>query len=50
MRAMIVDDEAPARQRLRQLLEELPGCEVCAEAAKRGLKAPQTDGSQPQEE
>jgi len=33
MKIMIVDDEAPARERLKQLLAELTGYEVCAEAA-----------------
>ncbi len=33
MRVMIVDDEAPARQRLRRLVDELEDCEVIAEAA-----------------
>lgn len=33
MRILIVDDEAPARQRLRQLLEDLGGHEIVGEAA-----------------
>ncbi len=33
IRALIVDDEAPARRRLRRLLEAHPGIEVCGEAA-----------------
>ena len=34
MRLLIVDDEAPARQRLRRMLaERCPGCEVLGEAA-----------------
>ncbi len=33
MRVLIVDDEAPARARLRRLLEELEGTEVVGEAA-----------------
>lgn len=33
MRILIVDDEAPARQRLRQLLEDLGGHQIVGEAA-----------------
>lgn len=33
MRVLIVDDEPPARERLRQLLDELPGVECAGEAA-----------------
>ena len=33
MRVLIVDDEAPARERLRRLLDDIPGWEMCAEAA-----------------
>lgn len=33
MNILIVDDEVLARTRLRQLLDELEGCTVCAEAA-----------------
>lgn len=33
MKALIVDDEAPARTRLRRLLEEIDGIEVVGEAA-----------------
>jgi len=32
VRILVVDDEAPARQRLCRLLEELDGCQVCGEA------------------
>ncbi|HVF18338.1 MAG TPA: LytTR family DNA-binding domain-containing protein [Steroidobacteraceae bacterium] len=32
MKLLIVDDEPPARQRLRQLLEEIGNCEIVAEA------------------
>ena len=32
MRVMIVDDEAPARQRMEHMVAELPDCEVCGEA------------------
>ncbi|MGA7802519.1 MAG: LytTR family DNA-binding domain-containing protein [Gammaproteobacteria bacterium] len=33
MKVLIVDDESPARERLRRLLGEVPECRVCAEAA-----------------
>jgi YesN/AraC family two-component response regulator len=33
IRALIADDEAPARRKLRALLEREPGFEVVAEAA-----------------
>ena len=33
MKVLVVDDEAPARERLRRMLEELEGCCVCGEAA-----------------
>ncbi len=33
MRVLVVDDEAPARARIRGLLEALPGWECCGEAA-----------------
>lgn len=33
MRVLIVDDEPPARERLRSLLAEIPGCAVVGEAA-----------------
>jgi len=32
MRVLIVDDEPPARERLKRLLEEIDGCEVAGEA------------------
>jgi DNA-binding LytR/AlgR family response regulator len=38
MRALIVDDEAPARERLRRLLVEIEGIEVVGEA-ENGLQA-----------
>lgn len=33
MKVLIVDDEAPARQRLRRLIDEIEDCEIVAEAA-----------------
>ena len=33
MKVMIVDDEGPARDRLRRLLGQVPECRVCAEAS-----------------
>lgn len=33
MKVLIVDDEAPARERLRSLLAEVPGCRIVGEAA-----------------
>jgi two-component system response regulator AlgR len=33
MRVLVVDDETPARERLRRLLEGLDNCSVCGEAA-----------------
>lgn len=33
MKVMIVDDEMPARERLRRLLRDVPECSICAEAA-----------------
>jgi two-component system response regulator AlgR len=38
LRLLIVDDEPPARERLRRLLGELPGCTVVGEA-ETGLQA-----------
>ena len=32
MRVLIVDDEPPARERLKRLLEEIDACEVVGEA------------------
>jgi two-component system response regulator AlgR len=40
LRLLIVDDELPARSRLRRLLGEQPGCEVVGEAGT-GLEAKQ---------
>ena len=39
MKLLIVDDEPPARDRLRRLLEELDDCDVVAEAGN-GEEAP----------
>ena len=33
MKIMVVDDEPPARERLKQLIADIDDCEVCAEAA-----------------
>lgn len=33
MKVLVVDDEAPARERLRQLLDDIDGFECCADAA-----------------
>src|SRR5688572_12373471 len=33
MKILIVDDEAPARDRLKRLIEEIDGCEYAGEAA-----------------
>lgn len=33
MRVLVVDDEAPARERLRQLLDDIDGFDCCADAA-----------------
>jgi two-component system response regulator AlgR len=38
LRVLVVDDEPPARDRLRRLLEEIPGCAVAGEA-ESGLQA-----------
>ena len=43
LRLLIVDDELPARSRLRRLLGEQPGCEVVGEAGT-GLEARQRIG------
>ncbi len=44
MKVLIVDDEAPARARLRRLVEELEGVEVVGEATdgRTALEAQQT--------
>jgi two-component system response regulator AlgR len=33
MRVLVVDDEAPARRRLQQMLDEINGCVMCGEAS-----------------
>lgn len=33
MKVLVVDDESPARKRLKELLADIPGCEVAGEAA-----------------
>jgi two-component system response regulator AlgR len=33
MKVLVVDDEAPARERLRGMLADIEGCDVCGEAA-----------------
>jgi two-component system response regulator AlgR len=33
MRVLVVDDEMPARERLRRMLDTMEGCSVCGEAA-----------------
>ena len=33
MRVLVVDDEMPARERLRRMLDTMDGCSVCGEAA-----------------
>lgn len=33
IRTLVIDDEPPARARLMRMMEALPGCEVCGEAA-----------------
>lgn len=47
MQILIVDDEAPARQRLRQMLEELPGVEVAGEAANGAETLKQVEALNP---
>lgn len=43
MKVLVVDDEAPARERLRRLLAQLDGLSVCAEAAN-GMQALEAAG------
>ena len=47
MKVLIVDDEAPARSRLRALVEELPNCEVAGEAADGVQALRRTDATDP---
>lgn len=47
MRVLIVDDEAPARIRLRALVEELPDCEVAGEAADGAQALHRADATDP---
>lgn len=44
LKAMIVDDEAPARSELKFLLDELGQTEVVAEAAKRARGHREAEG------
>ena len=46
-RILIVDDEAPARDRLRRLLEALEGCQVCAEATNGHEALEQAESHKP---
>lgn len=48
MKVLIVDDESPARERLRRLLDELPGWEVCGEAATGDQALRELDQTQPE--
>jgi len=47
MKVLIVDDEAPARARLRAMLEEIGGYEVCGEAANGRETLEQCEQYQP---
>lgn len=47
MKVLIVDDEQPARDRLRSLIEELPEYSVCAEAANGAEALHEADRSHP---
>jgi two-component system response regulator AlgR len=47
MKVLIVDDEAPARTRLRAMLEEIGGYEVCGEAANGRETLEQCEKYQP---
>jgi len=47
MKVLIVDDEAPARARLRAMLEEIGGYEVCGEAANGRETLQQCEQYQP---
>lgn len=46
-RVLIVDDEAPARQRLARLVDDLPGYCVCGEASNGETALTETDNTQP---
>ena len=47
MKVLVVDDEAPARARLRAMLEEMGGYEVCGEAANGRETLQQCEQYQP---
>jgi two-component system, LytTR family, response regulator AlgR len=47
MKVLVVDDEAPARARLRAMLEEIGGYEVCGEAANGRETLEQCEQYQP---
>ena len=47
MKVLVVDDEAPARARLRAMLEEIGGYEVCGEAANGRETLEQCEKYQP---
>ena len=47
MKVLVVDDEAPARVRLRAMLEEIDGYEVCGEAANGRETLEQCEKYQP---
>lgn len=48
MKVLIVDDEMPARARLRRLLEEIEGCQVVGEAASGAEALDQTAALHPE--
>jgi two-component system response regulator AlgR len=47
MKILIVDDEAPARERLRRMVGELDGCTVCGEASSGGEALLRAEQSRP---
>lgn len=47
IRALIVDDEPPARARLKRMVEALPGCEVCGEAGSGAAALTMISSTQP---
>jgi len=47
LKLLIVDDERPARSRLRRLLERIPDCAVVGEAASSDEALPQIDACRP---